>query len=112
MADLPRLSGWLKAFQLFHYISQQHPKQGRIEMNSRASKRKWYQKITLLFAVTICLSGCDWIARIPEVRIIKKDGSMVKVQVEVARKPAERNLGLMYRKSLGKNKGMLFVFDE
>ena len=37
---------------------------------------------------------------------------MVKVQVEVARKPAERNLGLMYRKSLGKNKGMLFVFDE
>ena len=81
-------------------------------MNSPARKRKWSQKITLLFAVTIFLSGCDWIARIPEVRIIKKDGSMLKVQVEVARKPAERNLGLMYRKSLGKNKGMLFVFDE
>ena len=81
-------------------------------MNSPARKRKWSQKITLLFAVTIFLSGCDWIARIPEVRIIKKDGSMVKVQVEVARKPAERNLGLMYRKSLGKNKGMLFIFDE
>jgi hypothetical protein len=81
-------------------------------MNSPARKRKWSQKITLLFAVTIFLSGCDWIARIPEVRIIKKDGNMVKVQVEVARNPAERNLGLMYRKSLGKNKGMLFVFDE
>ena len=81
-------------------------------MNSPTRKRKWSQNITLLFAVTIFLSGCDWIARIPEAHIVKKDGSMVKVQVEVARKPAERNLGLMYRKSLGKNKGMLFMFDE
>jgi len=81
-------------------------------MNGPARKRTWFQKITLLFFVAIFLSGCDWIARIPEVHIIKKDGSMIKVQVEVARKPAERNLGLMFRKSLGKNKGMLFVFDE
>jgi len=81
-------------------------------MKRLARDRKWFHKITLLFFAAMLLSGCDWIARIPEVRIIKKDGSMVKVQVEVAQKPAERNLGLMYRKSMGSNKGMLFVFDE
>ena len=81
-------------------------------MKTLARNRTCFPKITLLFFAAILLSGCDWIARIPEVHIIKKDGSTVKVQVEVARKPAERNLGLMYRKSLGKNKGMLFMFDE
>jgi uncharacterized membrane protein (UPF0127 family) len=81
-------------------------------MNSPARNRTWFQKITLLFVVTIFLSGCDLIARIPEVRIIKKDGSRVKVLVEIARSAAERNLGLMYRKSLERNKGMLFIFDE
>lgn len=81
-------------------------------MKTLARNRTCFPKITLLFFAAILLSGCDWIARIPEVHIIKKDGSTVKVQVEVARKPAERNLGLMYRKSLGKNKGMLFMFNE
>ena len=81
-------------------------------MKTLARERTCFPKITLLFFTAILLSGCDFIARIPEVRIIKRDKNMVKVQVEVARKPAERNLGLMYRKSLGKNKGMLFVFDE
>ena len=81
-------------------------------MKTLARNRTCFPKITLLFFTAILLSGCDLIARIPEVHIIKKDGSTVKVQVEVARKPAARNLGLMYRKSLGKNKGMLFVFDE
>ncbi len=35
----------------------------------------------------------------------------MKIEVEVVRTPAERNLGLMYRKSLPENRGMLFVFD-
>jgi hypothetical protein len=81
-------------------------------MKALARNRKYFPQITWLFFAAILLSGCDLIAKIPEVQIIKKDGSAVKVQVEVARKPAERNLGLMYRKSLGKNKGMLFIFDE
>ena len=34
------------------------------------------------------------------------------VQAEVARTPAERGQGLMYRESLAKGKGMLFVFPE
>ena len=34
------------------------------------------------------------------------------VQAEVARTPAEREQGLMYRESLAKGKGMLFVFSD
>ena len=81
-------------------------------MKALAKNRKCFLTVMLLFFTAMLFSGCDLIAKIPEVQIIKKDGSAVKVQVEVARRPAERNLGLMYRKSLGKNKGMLFIFDE
>jgi len=34
------------------------------------------------------------------------------LQVEVARSPQERSIGLMFRKSMGTNEGMLFVFEE
>ncbi|MCW7537772.1 DUF192 domain-containing protein [Aquabacterium sp. A7-Y] len=34
------------------------------------------------------------------------------VQAEVARTPEQRATGLMYRKSLAHNEGMLFVFEE
>ena len=34
------------------------------------------------------------------------------LKVEVAANDAEREKGLMFRKSLGRNDGMLFVFDE
>ena len=33
-------------------------------------------------------------------------------QVELARTESERDQGLMYRKELDKNKGMLFIFDK
>jgi uncharacterized protein len=36
----------------------------------------------------------------------------VRVRVEVADEPAEQAKGLMYRKALGKNRGMLFVYPE
>ena len=66
-----------------------------------------------LILVSLMLAyGCDKFARIPEVSIHKRSGDVVKVQVEVARKPAERSLGLMYRKSLRANKGMLFIFEN
>ena len=35
-----------------------------------------------------------------------------ELKVEVAQTDPQREQGLMYRKSLGKNDGMLFVFDE
>ncbi|MCP4868852.1 MAG: DUF192 domain-containing protein [Proteobacteria bacterium] len=35
-----------------------------------------------------------------------------KVKAEVARTPQEQSRGLMYRRSLGTNAGMIFVYDE
>lgn len=36
----------------------------------------------------------------------------IKINAEVAATQADREQGLMFRSSLGKNEGMLFVFDE
>ena len=40
------------------------------------------------------------------------DGRDVCIRVEVASTPQQRHLGLMYRRSLPGNRGMLFVFDR
>lgn len=39
-------------------------------------------------------------------------GKEVKVNVEIADSPAEQEVGLMHRKSMGKDHGMLFVFPD
>ncbi len=54
--------------------------------------------------------GCR--GSLPRVCIEKKDGSQVCLRVEVAATPEQRSLGLMYRKSLKKDRGMLFLFES
>ncbi len=48
------------------------------------------------------------VVRFPEAA----DGGALEVGVEIADKDAERMRGLMYRKALGTDSGMLFVFEE
>jgi len=45
------------------------------------------------------------------IEIIDKEGKGVYVDVELADNMAKRMKGLMFRKSMGENEGMLFVFD-
>lgn len=59
--------------------------------------------LTLLLNVSACASE-------PRVVLHTADGD-VPVTVEVAATPGQQSLGLMYRKELGANAGMLFVFD-
>lgn len=49
-----------------------------------------------------------------ELRIIKSEnGSVIKrIDIEIADTPYKRETGLMYRNQLGKQQGMLFIFDE
>lgn len=47
-----------------------------------------------------------------EVSIIKNGNVLKIIDVEYANTPEERNLGLMYRKSMAENQGMLFLFPE
>jgi uncharacterized membrane protein (UPF0127 family) len=60
--------------------------------------------------VLLALLGC---ARGPCVTIAGADGNpRATVAVEVANTGAQRELGLMYRKHLGDNAGMIFVFPD
>jgi uncharacterized protein len=44
--------------------------------------------------------------------IIKADGEKVTLEVELAQTEQQQQRGLMERTELGKNRGMLFVFDQ
>ena len=46
------------------------------------------------------------------VAIAASSGERVKVRVEIADSPAEQQRGLMDRTALGKNRGMIFIFDR
>ena len=46
----------------------------------------------------------------PQVSIITKEGREIAFQVEIADTPAERQMGLQYRRELADDYGMIFVF--
>lgn len=86
--------------------------QGEPSVSAVTAKRKrpW---ILLLCCLALCAgapSGCG--KRAPSACIEKKDGSRVCVSIETARTPSQRQLGLMYRRELDPDSGMLFYFDH
>jgi len=62
----------------------------------------------LLFLVVLSVSTARS-QDLPRIPVYIKDR---EIRVEVARTEEDRARGLMERKSLGKNEGMLFIFDE
>jgi uncharacterized protein len=48
----------------------------------------------------------------PQLRTIKVKAGMFVVTAEVAKEPAERSMGLMFRQTMEPDHGMLFVFDR
>jgi uncharacterized membrane protein (UPF0127 family) len=69
-------------------------------------------KLFLAMALLACVteSACAKDAAGGRV-VVHAQGGDVPVTVEVARTPERRALGLMYRKQLASDAGMLFVFD-
>ncbi len=63
--------------------------------------------LTLLLTVNFfaCGSGPG-----PRVVLVGRGGKEFLVQVEIADTPEQRNMGLQYRRELGANEGMLFLF--
>lgn len=48
-----------------------------------------------------------------ELSFVNTDGDLIKqIDIEIAGTEAERNQGLMYRKSMQENQGMLFIMDD
>lgn len=64
--------------------------------------------------VFCCLSGCSSGSEVNvTVHFVTEGGSTTpEIKCEVAATEGERRLGLMYRKSLASDSGMLFVFPE
>jgi len=67
-------------------------------------------KLFLLLTLAATLGG-GACASEPHVVLHTARGE-VPVSVEIAATPERRSLGLMYRKELGANAGMLFIFDR
>jgi uncharacterized membrane protein (UPF0127 family) len=75
--------------------------------------------VRLIAAAALCAVACasrssDIAAARPTPRVVveTRAGARWPVQVELARTPAERSRGLMERRELGADAGMLFLFDE
>ena len=64
----------------------------------------------MLLVFLFFLSACK--AKTPEVILQNNYGDEISVSVEVVKTKEARQLGLMYRKSLAKKSGMLFIFDK
>jgi len=77
---------------------------------SRPVVLKRTPKVLFLVALLLML-GSAACAKEPRV-VLHTDGGAVSVPVEVVDTPAKRNLGLMYRKDLAPEAGMLFIFER
>ncbi|MBS3906419.1 MAG: DUF192 domain-containing protein [Syntrophaceae bacterium] len=64
---------------------------------------------TILFLLLFFLVDLAYSQGLPKIPLYIKEK---EIQVEVARTPEERAVGLMGRKHLGKEEGMLFIFEE
>jgi uncharacterized membrane protein (UPF0127 family) len=67
--------------------------------------------VVLMLVASVMLEACESNAGGPHV-VLHGTGGDVTVPVEIADTQAERSLGLMYRKDLAANAGMLFLFEE
>ncbi len=66
---------------------------------------------TFLALALLLVAGSSACAKEPRV-VLHGAGGDVAVTVEVAATPQQQSLGLMYRKELAPDAGMLFIFDE
>jgi uncharacterized membrane protein (UPF0127 family) len=67
--------------------------------------RSFLLAVALLQSVSACSAE-------PKVNIATEQGRTVAFAVEVADSPAERELGLQYRRELAQDRGMIFLFPN
>ena len=68
----------------------------------------------ILFAILLLVSAMpmwaqDGPQKLPSVAL---NAGMHNIQAELAQTPDQRSIGLMFRKSMGANEGMLFAFEQ
>ena len=80
-------------------------------MASLSYRRSAIQMHTLRSALFAALTGMYLLAQAAELPQVHLQIGLRYVQAEVAATPDSRSTGLMHRTELGKNQGMLFIFD-
>jgi uncharacterized protein len=66
----------------------------------------------LFFLIALMAMSATACEAQPRVTILTQSGREVVFQVEVADTPAKRTMGLQYRKRLGTDRGMIFLFPS
>jgi uncharacterized protein len=67
----------------------------------------------LLFVCALLISSASLAAELPrDVVLVEAGASQYRFEVEIADDPVERAEGLMYRRSLADNAGMLFLYPK
>jgi uncharacterized membrane protein (UPF0127 family) len=72
---------------------------------------RFLSELRLLALFALVLAGCTRPAG-PTVVLHPKNGSPVHVRVELADTPRSQSVGLMYRKEMPEDHGMLFLFGD
>jgi uncharacterized protein len=67
-----------------------------------------------LLALCFLISGSAWSQDAPQLQLprVGLSAGMYLIQAQVAATPQERAVGLMFRKEMPANEGMLFVFEQ
>ena len=67
--------------------------------------------VLLVIALSIAL-GAENLNRKYKIFLFSESGKKIALNIEIAKTPAEREKGLMFRNALSESDGMLFVFDK
>ena len=67
-----------------------------------------------LLGLLLALMGSAWSQEAPQLQLprVTLSAGMYLIQAQVASTPQERTVGLMFRKEMPVNEGMLFVFEQ
>ena len=68
-----------------------------------------------LIGISLALAACSLIPKSlkpQHIALVSPDRTVVEVTVEIADTPETQEKGLMHRKTLGQDRGMLFVFKD
>lgn len=68
-------------------------------------------ELVIIFLVTLFVAGMIYFLNYPK-KFGEVDFGEIKIKVEIADNPIKQAKGLMFRKSLPENEGMLFVFNN
>ena len=82
-------------------------RKGRLPEAARPRLRSWLAIAAAVVSLPVAAQDAA-----TEFRVIPLSAGIHVIRAEVAMAPAEREKGLMFRRALGANQGMVFLFDQ